>query len=68
MDIKAETDDVLGELFVDKEKAVSDVLLKEILTGLVLFTTDGDILLQPAFHKLDTKQKMLVFLVAKKVL
>ena len=57
----------LDELFVNEEE-ISNELLKEILVDYVKLSAEGKIFLLPEFNALDRHNKILVVLLAKKVL
>jgi hypothetical protein len=58
----------LDTLFVEKEATVSNRLLRDLLMPYVQLSADGEIIATPDFNNLNSEKKMLVILLAKKVL
>ncbi len=65
--IMEEAKDPLDALFVEKDQ-VSNELLRDLLVGFVQLTNDGLIIAKPEFTSLSNRKKILVILLAKKVL
>ncbi|GEM_PF-5768283 len=60
--------DVLDDLFVSESEVVNNEALRDLLRDYAQMSTDGKIFPLPAFSKLDNEKKILVVLLAKKVL
>lgn len=60
--------DALDELFVSETEVVSNDVLRNLLRDYAQMSTDGKIFPLPAFSKLDNEKKILITLLAKKVL
>lgn len=64
----AEQEDVLEELFVDRSTVLDQTVLKDMLKDRVQLTKEGSVILLSPFHNLKADQKVLLVLLAKKVL
>lgn len=63
-----ENKDALDELFVAEEKTVSHETLRDLLINYLQFSPDGGIFFLPDFENLTSEQKILLYLIAKKIL
>jgi len=61
-------EDELDALFIQKEATISNKVLRDLLIRYVQFSHDGEISVMPDFTNLTNEKKMLVVLLAKKVL
>ncbi len=61
-------EDVLEELFVDRSTILDQNVLKELLINYIQLTKEGGIVLTTNFQKLNRHQKVLIILLARKVL
>jgi hypothetical protein len=62
-----EKDDILDKLFVD-EKEVNQQVIYDILSDFVRLAKDGNIVLLAPFNSLNNEKKVLLVLLARKVL
>jgi hypothetical protein len=60
--------DELEELFIEEDESVNRKTLRDILVRYIQLTKDGGIFFLPTFSKLNVKQKILVYLLAKKAI
>ena len=63
-----ETKDALDNLIVDDNKAADINLLASLISRYLKFTKEGEIIFEKEFYKLKDYQKILTFLLGRKVI
>jgi hypothetical protein len=61
-------DDVLEELFVDRATVLDQSVLKDMLKDRIQLTKEGSVMPLPQFHTLKRDQRVLLALLAQKVI